>query len=196
MKTTLALLAALLLAGCVTPPKTPQSRAEWQAIHVREFPGKTPEDVLDAAERVLRLADDEFTFDYPDGQLIATRPWLVYAVIAASSGIDYWRITTAPLPGGGTRATVDISRTESTIAPSPVMVGGQMGVGMDSSTMPGRPVQTEPAYNLFWSRVEHQLGLLPVWFTCDSFKAGRSAASKAGLNVLCSVNTDDREPAP
>ncbi len=186
------MLAALTVsAGCATT-QVPQSRTEWQAIHVREFRDKSPDEVLAAAEEVLRLADHDFTFDYPDGQLVGTRRWLVYAVVVASMGTDYWKVTAAQLPNGGTRATVEVSQQASSIAPSPVMEsGGGVGTSVMSMGLPGTPVQYAPPYRLFWRRVENRLGMWPHWTTCDEFG---EESGNAGLQVLCSVNTDDNAP--
>lgn len=181
-------LALLALASCATVP-TPQSRDEWMAVHSRTYPGKTPEEVTAAAERVLKLADHDFKFDYPPGQLVATRSWLLYAVIAAAMGTDYWKIETTPVEGG-TRAVVQISRAESAVMPSPTAYGD---VSVTSAAMPGQPVSFAPPYEVFWHRVEHQLGLRDDWLSCDDYK--RAKRPKAGLWVLCSVNTDDKPPA-
>lgn len=187
----LLIAAAVAAGGCATT-QVPQSRTEWQAIHVREFRDKTPDEVLDAAEEVLRLADHDFTFDYPDGQLIATRRWLIYVVLAASMGTDYWKVTAAPLPDGGTRATVEISQQASSVVPSPVFEsGGGVGSTVMAMGLPGTPVQHAPPYRLFWRRVENRLGMWPHWTTCDDFG---EESGNAGLHVLCSVNTDDRAP--
>lgn len=180
-------LPTLVLAGCATVP-TPQTRDEWMAIHSRTYPGKTPEEVTAAAEKVLKLADHDFRFDYPPGQLIATRPWLVYAVIAAAMGTDYWKVETTPVQGG-TKAVVQISRAAGMVTPSPTAYGD---VSVMSSSMPGQPIQFAPPYEVFWHRVEHQLGLRQDWLSCDDYKHAKR--SKAGLEVLCSVNTDDKPP--
>jgi hypothetical protein len=86
-------LCCLVLGGCISVPPAP-ARQEWEEIHTRSFAGKSPREVLDAAEKVLRAADHDFTFDYPTGKLIGTRRWTVYAVLMATGGTDYWTIET------------------------------------------------------------------------------------------------------
>lgn len=195
MRITTALLLLLVLTACVSIAQPPQSRAEWEQLHIHTFPDKTSTEALDAAERVLRLADDEFTFDYPPGQLVGTRPWLTYMVITAAMGTDYWRITAKPSDHGAV-VTVQISRAAGVVAPSPVVgAAGTTGIGVMSTSMPGRPIQFSPPYDLFWLRLEHQLGLRDKWTSCDEFKDAMDGANKAGLDVLCSVNTDDKAPA-
>lgn len=193
MKRWIVLAAALVMASCASVPQGPQSRQEWEAQHARVFTGKTPEEVLAAAEQVLRLADSDFTFDYPDGELVATRPWGIYMVVAGARGVDYWRVRAAPVEGG-TRATVEISTESSTTTATPMATTGPSVWGLTSSASPGQPVRGDAPYNLFWSRVEYMLGTVPIWFTCDAFKSGRRAPQRVGLDTLCSVTTDDRAP--
>lgn len=194
MKRYLSLVLVLSLSGCVTLPPPPQGREEWNSVHTREFSEASVEEVSAAAEKVLRLADHDFTFDYPDGQLMATRHWLVYMLLAASMGTDYWKLTMEPIPSG-TRATLQISRAASAVSPTPVVgLGGAVGTSVVSSAMPGRPIRYPSAYELFWSRVEFLLGRSSDWVTCDEFESGKSVADKAEIYVLCSINTDDNSP--
>ena len=187
------LTAALVLfcAGCVTAPKAPASRAEWEAIHTRSF-AASPEQVSEAADRVLRLADDEFKIDYPPGQIVATRPWVIYAVIAFTQGVDYWKLDLKEQPDGSTRATLQLSRAQGTVGPM-MTYGGDVGVASMGS-LPGQPVSFPAPYELFWQRVEHQLGMRDTWPTCDAFIETLERSGKHGVDMLCSVNTDDRSP--
>lgn len=194
MKQPVCLLVALAsLAGCATAP-VPQNRSEWSAIHTRSFPGQSEQAVLDAAEKTLRLADKDFRFDYPAGQLVATRNWLVYAVIAATTGTDYWTITTRPT-ADGIEATAQITRTVNSIAPTPtVNSAGVNGAAVVSSGTPGQPVQFAAPYELFWARVSYLLQPQGTWPTCNAFKAGKDRKQKAAIDTLCSVTTDDGQP--
>lgn len=184
-------LAGMVLAGCATIP-TPQSREEWQRQHARTLTGYTPEQVLAAAEQVLRLADEDFAFDYPDGGLVAHRKWAVFAVIARAAGTDYWKFTTAPTETG-TKVTLEITRLNQSTIAAPVVAGP--GVYVMNSSTPGEPMAWSPPYELFWARLHHVLTGTGPWLTCDQFKAGKDAADKAGIDTLCSVTTDDKAPA-
>ena len=189
----LSCIAVAALAGCSTVP-TPQSRAEWNAVHTRTFPGQSEEAVLEAAEKTLRLADKDFRFDYPAGQLVATRNWLVYAGIAATSGTDYWTISTKATPEG-IQATAQITRTMSAITPTPTFgSAGVNGMTATSTSTPGQPVQHAPPYDLFWMRVSYLLNPQGEWPTCDAFKAGKGRVDKASIDTLCSVTTADAHP--
>lgn len=182
---------ALALSGCVSLP-TPQSRSEWNEVHSRTYSGKSVEQVLDSAEKVLRAADKDFTFDYPDGKLVASRRWSMYMVLAAAAGTDYWDITTSPVPEG-TKVTVQVNRASGAMYASPV-VGGAGGATVASSNLPGQPLQWRPVYDLFWNRMDYMLKD-GTWVSCTDFKKGKPQAQKAGLDALCSMTTDDG-PAP
>lgn len=189
----LSCIALCALAGCASVP-TPQSRSEWKAIHSRSFQGQSEEAVLEAAEKTLRLADKDFRFDYPEGQLIATRSWLVYAVIAATMGTDYWTISTRKT-ADGVEATAQVTRSIGAIAPTPTIgSAGVNGAAVVSSSTPGQPVQHAPPYDLFWKRVSYLLEPSGEWPSCSAYKAGKDRAQKASIDTLCSVTTNDAAP--
>lgn len=186
-----SLLASAFLSGCVSLPKPPDSRIAWEAIHQREFVGKNERELLEAAEKVLRLSDKDFVFDYPEGALLGTRKWLAYGVIVIVGGTDYWRITARPT-SAGTRLTVEISRKSQSTTAAPVVGGGGV-YGVNSSSL-GEPIFYRAPYDLFWSRMQHLLTGDGQWVTCKQFKDGKKSAEKAGIDVLCSVTTDDEVP--
>lgn len=191
----ISLLAAASLAGCATIDNTPKTRDEWNMVHSRVYPAPQP-DVEKAVEKTLTLADHDFKFDFPPNQTKATRIWTVYAVLAISTGTDYWLVDYAPADGGGTKVTVQISRQAGLIAPSPVVGGGGInGVAASQTSTPGQPWQFPEAYDLFFSRISSMLGA-GEWQNCKTYKASHpSKGIGNALNVLCSVNTDDRLPA-
>lgn len=185
-------LCCLVLGGCISVPPAP-ARQEWEEIHTRSFAGKSPREVLDAAEKVLRAADHDFTFDYPTGKLIGTRRWTVYAVLMATGGTDYWTIETQEADGA-TQASVMITRQVMAVMPSPTFnPGASAGWGVQSSTTPGTPLQARAAYDLFWDRVDSILDGSP-WPTCEDRKRAIARRDRGGLDALCSVTTDDETP--
>lgn len=185
-------VVAVLLTGCVSIP-TPQNRADWEAVHSRVYAGKSSEEVLDAAERILRSADKDFKFDYPDGKLVATRAWSVFFVIGGAGGTDYWEISALPVDDG-VKATTRITRANGATYVAPV-VGGGGGATVGSSSTPGQPLQWRPTYDLFWSRMDYMLDGSGRWITCKEFEKGKGRADTAGIDTICSVTTDDG-PAP
>ncbi|RRN78529.1 hypothetical protein EIM50_13650 [Pseudoxanthomonas sp. SGD-10] len=189
----LAVLSCSLLAGCISVPPAP-TRDEWEAIHIRSFPGRSPREVLDAVEKVLRAADHDFRFEYPGDRLVATRQWTVYAVLVISSGTDYWTIETREVDGL-TQASVMVTRQVATVMPSPtVNSGGVNAWGAQSSTTPGAPYQGRASYDLFWDRVAAVLEGKP-WVSCDERKKSLPRKERGGLDLLCSVTTDDNRPS-
>lgn len=193
-KIILAAALAAILTGCATTPP-PTGRAEWEAQHKREYQGVTPRQVQDAAEKILRLADHDFTFQYPDGRLVASRNWMIYAVIAITGGKDHWIVETVE-SGGATEVTVTITREASTTTAAPV-IGGP-GVAPIVGAAPGVPITQAAPYLLFWERLDYFLGLRPDWTTCDQFKERIKSTTRARdrgqIDALCGATTDDRTP--
>ncbi|ASR44336.1 hypothetical protein BEN78_14155 [Xanthomonas citri pv. mangiferaeindicae] len=183
-------MLAVGLSGCVSI-QGPGSREEWQAIHVREYHGKSQKDVLDAAEKILRLADHDFNFDYPDGKLVGQRSWVVYMAIAIVGGTDYWTVSTEALPSA-TRVTVDVTRATGSVYAAPV-IGGP-GATVQQSSTPGVPLRTRAAYDLFFARLDHLLSGSGTWTTCDEFKLTVARRDRGGIDTLCSITTDDKAP--
>lgn len=185
----------MLISGCATTPDGSASRDEWEAIHVRTYDDVSPREVQDAAEKVLRLADKDFTFEYPEGRLQGNRKWTVYAVIAIVGGTDYWTVETRS-DGAGTKATLQITRQASGTTAMPV-IGGPGVTAMTTAT-PGYPIFQKAPHMLFWQRMEYMLGKRSDWPTCDSFKdiikTTIKRTERNQLEVLCSVNTDDKSP--
>ncbi|MFJ0446581.1 hypothetical protein WLU10_24370, partial [Bordetella bronchiseptica] len=75
-----ALCATVLLVGCAA--KQPQlTRSEYLKVTQRTYEGKSAEEVLNAAEKLFRLADgDDFKFFHDDDSMSASRSWIVYVV--------------------------------------------------------------------------------------------------------------------
>ncbi|KAF1711083.1 hypothetical protein CSC70_03920 [Pseudoxanthomonas kalamensis DSM 18571] len=171
------------------------SRSDWEDIHVRQYEGVTAREVQDAAEKVLRLADHDFSFQYPDGRLIASRNWTVFAVIAITGGKDHWTVETSE-SNGVTRVTTTITRESSTTTAAPV-VGGS-GVAPVVGSTPGALITQGAPYQLFWERLEYTIGKRDVWTTCDQFKGrikdSTRARDRGQIDALCGITADDVYP--
>lgn len=193
MKRLSLIVAACMVSGCATVP--PSSRVDWEGIHVRQYDGATAREVQDAAEQVLRLADHDFSFQYPDGRLVASRNWMIYAVISITGGKDHWVIETTEIDGA-TRVTAMITRESATTTAAPV-VGGT-GIAPVTAGMPGAQITQAAPYQLFWERLEYMLGLRPEWTTCSQFRARLKETTRARdrgqLDALCGVTVDDMTP--
>jgi hypothetical protein len=188
-----AVLLLALAAGCAAPPR--MTRDEAIAATSRTYAkGIAPEDVLRAAEEVFRLADgDDFTFHHTQDSLSATRNWLLYLIIGATTGTDHWAVKAQPGPDGTTRATVQLGTVSQDILPMAVSPALWIPGVMPASANPplGRAV-----YDLFWDRVDYQLGLRETWVDCKQADARLAANRALGDNSsLCnSFNIADKPP--
>lgn len=164
--------AALVLVGCTTQPTKPWTRAEAEAITTRTYRGVSPEQALDAAEQVFRLADEnDVVFSYGTGALQAQRNVLVYAVLAAVSGNYRFDISAKPV-SDGTQVTINTRSNMSGTYSFP------------TST----PVSWPQGYRLFFDRVDYLLGKKEHWLTCPE---ARKSYGVQAIEELC-LNADDK----
>jgi hypothetical protein len=143
-------LVALFAMGCATT--RPQlSREEWLAVTSRTYDGVTKEQVLEAAERLFRLADgDDFVISHTEEGLYATRNWLVYLILAGAMGTDYWQLKAVPTPTG-VNVTVYATTQAGSVVPIAVTTGGWTAT---TTPMAGTPVIGTAIYDVFWSRMD------------------------------------------
>jgi len=187
-------IAALVVAGCAT--NAPLTRQEALQATTRTYAGVTQEQVIGAAERVLRLADgDDFAFAHrPDG-FLASRGWSVYLVLGASVGADTWVLSTSTRPDGAVFASVEVGTSAAAVTPMATTTPGTW----TAAALPAgaTPVQGRAVYDLFWSRVDYLLGLRETWPTCKESDAAVSSGKTRGFNdALCnSFNVKDETPA-
>lgn len=198
MRTSLAslLLIVLTLSGCATKP-TQLSRDEWISTTTRVYRDHSKEDVIRAGERLLRLAGgDGFQIQHSEEGLYATRNWLVYIVIAAATGVDYWKLLVTQTPDGA-KASLQVSTQAQPIAPM-LTAGPEKGTGWTAMTGPmaGSPVNGTALYDLFWSRIDYLLGKRKDWMTCaESDKRVKSKTVWGTNEALCnSFNVADAHP--
>lgn len=189
----LSLLFALL-PGCVqqqlTPDQIAAERARQLAMITRVYPDKKPEEILLAADRIFRLADDDYTVSHGPTSLQAQRPWMVYMIISAASGTDTWVVETAP-DGEGTRVMVRHAGQSSSMMASPVITSsGGAGFGA-GTTMPIQNMTTKPAiYQLFFARLDFLMGKRADWITC---READKIFTDGDLLPFCTV-ANDRTP--
>lgn len=180
MKYIIILISILIFTGCV--PKQPQlTRQQWINITSHTYTGITKEQAINAAEKVLRLADgDDFLIVHNESGFHASRNWVVYIVIGAAMGTDYWKIVVTEKREESINVEVQISTQMNTIA----------------SAMEGRPVNGTAIYDLFWSRFEYLIKKNNNWLTCKKADEKLDKKITWGLTEqLCnSFNVDDNVP--
>ncbi len=188
--TTLAIGA--LLAGCAQVPQL--TREQQLATHVRTYNDVSREEVIAAAERVLRLADeDDFRFSHHPEGFQAVRTWSVYLVLAASFGRDYWSVTTREGPNG-VDVTAQVNTGAQAVTPQPTTAPGVWTA--TTGPMAGSPVQGTALYDLFWARMDYMLFKRNDWMPCNTAHDRVAAGSVFGnVEPLCNgFNVDDYTP--
>jgi len=179
------------MVGCAAPKQL--SRDEWLTVTTRHYASVTKEEVLLAAEKLFGLADgNDFQFFHAEEGLMATRNWLVYMVLAAASGTDYWKIQVAT-SNNGVDVTAQVNTSAQGVTPMPTTGGAWTATTMP---MAGSPVQGTAIYDVFWARLDYLLGKRTDWMTCK--EANKRVGEKitwGDNSALCnSFNVADKSP--
>lgn len=192
VKRLLTVAAIAVLAGCAT--KQPQmTRAEYLLTTQRTYEGATPDDVFEAAQTLFTLADgDDFRFFHDDRSMTASRPWLVYLVLAAAMGTDTWNVRAEPIDGG-VKVSTALTTTSGSVLPMPTTGGDMTAGGMPGM---GGNVTGTAIYDVFWARMDFLMGKRDAWMTCDEANARVKSGATWGANeALCnSFNLEDKSP--
>lgn len=187
-------LVALFLAACARPPQL--TRAEWLAMTTRTFPGVTAAQAYEAAEKLFRLADPtDVQIGHAHDRMVVARRWLLYLVIAAASGTDFWTIRAVDTPEGAL-VTVEAATQQGAVSATAVPVtSGAVGIGtMTTPTTGGHMIDSPALYDLFWARMAFLTGRSTEWRTCQDQEALiESAKIRGHLAPLCTV-ADDNAP--
>ena len=172
------LLVVSLLTACASSPKL--SNEEYKTLTNREYIGVTKDQVLQAAEELLRLADgDDFKIVKSPESLSVTRRWREYVVISYEWGDDHWNVKTHSTNSGIT-AAVQISRR----------VGFSGNLVLISINHPNNIIDGTAIYDLFWARMDYLLGKRPDWMTCemsDNRVKQKIVGETMFLCVICSI---------
>jgi hypothetical protein len=197
-KAVFALLAVVCLglAGCMPPPQqlSPHEAAierERQLQMVtRTYAGKTQQEVLMAADRIFRLADEDYAISHYPTSLTAQRKWLIYMVLAAAMGTDTWSVSAEPADSG-VKVTALLNQTVGNIGAMPIATTGGQWSAAPSTTQPMQNITTRPAsYQLFFARLDYLLGERTDWLTCNQAK---EIFTDGLLEPFCTV-ANDRTP--
>lgn len=187
-----AAVVTVATVGCASVP--PQmTRDQYLATTTRIY--KAPkDDVIAAAEKVLRLADgNDFKLAHNADGFTASRAWSIYMVLAATFGNDYWSVKVTERDGASMIET-QVASSSQALAPMATTSPGTW----TTSTLPGgsSPVDGPALYELFFARMDYMLGLRPDWPTCKwSDQRVRSKATWGVNEALCnSFNVKDDTP--
>lgn len=187
-------LVAVLISiiGCakqkvLSPEEIALERERQLNMMCRTYENVTPEEVLLAADRVFRLADDDYNISHAPNGIQAQRNWMIYFVLSITSGTDSWSVTVESLPDNKVKVIAMHSPTANSMFAGPVGSGG-----VTSVTVPGmQRLTTRPAiYELFFARLDYFLGKTKTWITCK--EAGK-LFTDGNLDPFCTV-ANDRSP--
>ena len=171
----------------LTPQEIEAERDRQLRMVTRVYEGKSSEEILRAADRVFRLADDDYNVSHTQNSVHAQRNWMIYLVLALAMGTDSWTISTEPVENG-IKVTAMHSAQSSSVTGAPTPTSGG-GMGVTALTSPGmQSMTTTPAiYQLFFSRLDHLLGVKPGWLTC---KDAKRQFTEGDLGPFCTVASD------
>ncbi|HHH46732.1 MAG TPA: hypothetical protein ENK53_06970 [Thiotrichales bacterium] len=167
-----AVLLPAVLAACATPRT--MTRQEMLDVTSRTYCGVTKEQVLKAAEDVLRLNDPrDVTIAWPDeNTMLARHRWLVYFVLGVGSGQHVWQFRAGdPGDDGCLKAHVLVSddSVTSTYGAFGMTSTGAYTVSPGTATIPGNVINQPAVYELFWAQVDYMLGKRNTWPTCKEW---------------------------
>ena len=156
----LIIFVVLSYTGCQR--QEPLTRQQWLSTTTRIYENISKEDAIAAAQKVLVLADGrDTTFFHSDDGFVASRKWLIYAVLAMAHGIDNWKIQVTEA-NGSSKIVVSASRQANAVTPMATSNGGWT---TNSSGMPGQPINGNALYDMFFARMDFILGKTKEWRT-------------------------------
>ncbi|MEC9292100.1 MAG: hypothetical protein VX730_06850 [Pseudomonadota bacterium] len=205
-------LITTVLVGCAGN-KPPLTRAEQLAENARKeaekkvfeqehltrvYNGKNKREIIDAAEKVLKLSDPkDFGFSHHDNGFKARRDWDYYAVFTNERGTDNWTVNVKELSGGRVEATVEERTDRASSQPNYIYVHG-VGTMSTGTTVRKTELISESSalYDLFWKRMDYILGQRSDWTTCESHKQEVKSNNKLSgkFNQLCGPLAKDLLP--
>lgn len=168
------------------------SAEEREAVQTRHYPGRSRQQVLDAAVRLWRLSDgDDYRIEATGDGLVASRKWSSFAQMVTFAGTDTWTLHVVEHDGASTArmSVATVSRGTS---------ASLMGMMPTAHTGPnvGRTVEGTAIHDVFWARMDHLLGLRTDWMRCEDADRRVAAGITRGNNdALCNgFNLKDAAP--
>jgi len=185
----LTLLTLMLIIGCSSPT---MSRKDFLKTTSRIYEKTSKEEILSNVEKVLKLADNDFTFVHTEDGFIATRKFTIFLLIAASVGRDEWIIKVKEIEKDKFRISTLVSTSGSNVGG--YASSGDTGVVTSPTTKDY--IQGNALYNLFYGRLDYFQKSSKTWITCDQFnKIMKTKKLWGKIEPLCQAFTiDDNSP--
>jgi hypothetical protein len=136
---------------------------------------------------------DDFHFNHtPDG-FTAYRRWFVYAVLAASHGVDTWNVEVKKIDGNKFRITFVVSSSSWGLVGIPTASGNDMQIlGIPTNVAMQMGTST---HDTFFSRLDYLLGKSETWVDCKLAKHRLSTNITTGYSdFMCNVTIQDQLP--
>jgi hypothetical protein len=156
-------------------------REQYLAATTRNYPGKSKEQVIAAAQRILNLAEPwDMQIAHTDDGFNAFRL------------LDVWEFKVRETPEGP-RGALQIRSSTSTTYLAPTTSVGTYSVA--SSSTPSVVVPGDAVYSLFWARMDYMMWKRDTWPTCAEANTNVSAGKISGpLGPLCDYALHDDVP--
>ena len=188
IKCLLLLFLVIVLDGCVTRPEL--TRQQWLEMTSHTFKNTTVHDVLEAGDKVLKLADSsDVTVHHLQDKMVGSRRYNFYAVFAAVFGSFNFDLT-AKQEGSDVITYLLIGHSSQPIIPTATYTPGTtasgIGVGASPGIVIGAPIPFSEPYSLFFSRIEALL-FGATWMTCAETKIDKPTGT---LDSMCFLADD------
>jgi len=189
-------IASIVMTGCAGKQMT---RAEQLALRdksreaaVNTYQGFTKDQVIEAAEKTLRLIDPtDAVFTHTEDKMVMTRPYSLFLGVSSVHGYDFWIMEFKEKENQTIETTVTVVTIQNSgpFAQMP-KIPPLGGVGVSQSTL------SEAEAKAFYKRLDYMLGIEKQWMTrADALKMAEEngyvtniGAYGGHFNFLCGDN--------
>jgi len=189
MKLLVSVLIITLFVSCASNRQL--TREEFLAVGQKTFKDVDKEKLIKAAQEVLTLCDGtDFQFSHTPNGFVGSRRWLIYMVLAAAMGTDFWYFNIEEKQNE-LKASLYVSTSSGNIG------GYYGGNGASTITTPnqGFPIQGTAIYDIFWNRLDYMLGRTNQWMSCDDeLDKIRKGETWGNLENFCGGVTVNDDP--
>lgn len=194
-------LALLLSVGTAIAGCASESKEDFSELHSRlelkrsaserQISGRSTEQILNASEQVLRTLDPaHMKFSLSEHCLLASRRWGLVFVFNNVHAIDYWNVCVEERNA----VTLVRVRARQLINSGPVPAYPSEEFVSDIPLTADGGLEAGEA-ELFFGRLEHELGLSGSWPTCRE-RLGRQRSMWSGTYPMICNGVGIRDTAP